>query len=154
MAQSTRSRPAQRKRAAAGSQPGRKPPSHRDGSNRASPRGRAGSTNRATRSTGNSPGDVLRSLARRAKAPMAAGGAAAAGVVGGMVLGSRLMPRRKVLGVPVGHRHLRLPISKPGRGGTDGVAREIARAGRSFSELAGEVRRAREQAEQVGKALS
>ena len=70
---------------------------------------------------------------------------AAAGVVGGIVLGrTKLTRKRKVLGVPV-----------PGTGkGLDGFARQVGEAGKQLGNLATEVREAREKAEQVGKALS
>jgi hypothetical protein len=71
--------------------------------------------------------------------------AAAAGVVGGVLLGrTKLTRKRKVLGVPV-----------PGTGkGLDGFARQVGEAGKQLGNLATEVREAREKAEQVGKALS
>ena len=61
-------------------------------------------------------GDSVATAARRAKGPVLAAGAAAAGLAGGLALGSRvtskrrglgvlLAPRRKVLGVPLGRKH-------------------------------------------------
>ena len=60
-------------------------------------------------------GDSITTAARRAKGPMLAAGATAAGLAAGLALGSRtsskrrgvgalLAPQRKVLGVPVGAR--------------------------------------------------
>lgn len=71
--------------------------------------------------------------------------AAAAGVVGGVVLDrTKLTRKRKVLGVKM-----------PGTGrGIDGFARQVGEAGRQLGKLATEVREAREKAEQVGKALN
>jgi hypothetical protein len=77
--------------------------------------------------------------------PMASAAiAAAAGVVGGVVLDrTKLSRRRKVLGVSV-----------PGTGrGFDGFARHVGEAGKQLGRLATEVRETREKAEQVGKAL-
>jgi hypothetical protein len=77
---------------------------------------------------------------------------AAAGLVGGVVLGTRLRRRpKKVLGVKV-----------PGTGaGLDGVAKQVKKAGKEFrktskqvAELTDEVRTARRKAEEVGKAIS
>ena len=69
---------------------------------------------------------------------------AAAGVVGGVVLGRKNKPGRKVLG-----------ISIPGTaGGFDGFADNVGQAAKQIGKLAGEVREARERAEKVGKALS
>jgi hypothetical protein len=71
--------------------------------------------------------------------------AAAAGVVGGVVLDrKKLTGKRKVLGVSV-----------PGTGGgLDGFARQVGEAGKQLGKLAAEVRETREKAQQVGKALS
>jgi hypothetical protein len=82
--------------------------------------------------------DTVGTAASKAKAPLFAGGAAAAGLVGGIVLGSRVLtPRKKVLGIPVARKGLNL---KP-------VAKEIGR-------LTDEVSQARKQAKKVGDALS
>jgi hypothetical protein len=61
-------------------------------------------------------GDSVATAGRRAKGPMLTAGATAAGLAGGLALGSRmtsrrrglgalLAPRRKVLGVPLGRKH-------------------------------------------------
>ena len=77
---------------------------------------------------------------------------AAAGLVGGVVLGTRLHRKpRKVLGMPL-----------PGTGhGLDGVAKQVKKAGKQIgktgkqiAELTDEVRAARQKAEDVGKAIS
>jgi hypothetical protein len=86
------------------------------------------------------------------KAAVLTGVATAAGVVGGVVLGTRLNRKpRKVLGVPV-----------PGTGrGLDGVAKQVKKAGKQvgktgkqLADLTDEVRAARQKAEDVGKAIS
>jgi hypothetical protein len=72
--------------------------------------------------------------------------AAVAGTAAGIVLGQRrLKARKKVLGVPI-----------PGTSasGVDGLARQIGETGKQFSKLAGELRKTREKAEEVGKAIS
>jgi hypothetical protein len=70
---------------------------------------------------------------------------AAAGVVGGVVLGRKGKSPRKVLGVKI-----------PGTGGAgfDGLAKNVGVAANQLGKLAGEVREARERAEKIGKALS
>lgn len=77
---------------------------------------------------------------------------AAAGLVGGVVLGTRLGGKpKRVLGVKV-----------PGTGGgLDGVAKQVKKAGKQLgktskqvAELTDEVRAARKKAEDVGKAIS
>jgi len=68
-----------------------------------------------------------------------------AGVAGGIVLGrNALRRRRKVLGVPIPGTHV----------GLSGVAKQVTEAGKQFGKLAGEVRTAREKAEEIGKVLS
>jgi hypothetical protein len=71
--------------------------------------------------------------------------AAAAGVLGGVVLDrTKLHRKRKVLGVRV-----------PGTGrGIEGFTKQVGEAGRQLGKLANEVRETRQKAEQVGKALS
>jgi hypothetical protein len=77
---------------------------------------------------------------------------AAAGLAGGVVLGTRLNRKpRKVLGMPV-----------PGTGrGLDGVAKQvkktgkqIGKTGKQIADFTDEVRAARQKAEDVGKAIS
>jgi len=71
---------------------------------------------------------------------------AAAGVVGGVVLGRTKMTRkRKVLGIPM--------PGTPSRDGMEQLAKNVSEAGKQFGKLAGEVRAARQKAEDVGKAL-
>jgi hypothetical protein len=70
---------------------------------------------------------------------------AAAGIAGGILIGRTVgkRPPRKVLGVKVpGQQH-----------GLSDVASGISEAGKQFGKLAGEVRTAREKAEEIGKAL-
>lgn len=69
---------------------------------------------------------------------------AAVGVVGGVLLTRKTSKNhRKVLGIPV-----------PEKIELGGVADQIGSAGRSFGELAGEVRAVRQKAEQIGRLLS
>lgn len=76
---------------------------------------------------------------------MIAGGAAAAGVVGGLVVGSRVLrPRKRVLGIPVSRRGLSL---RP-------LAHEVRLAGRQLGRVADEVGWARRRASRVGHALA
>ena len=85
------------------------------------------------------------SAATKARGPLIAGGAAAAGAIGGIVLGKRtLRPRKKVLGIPLSRGGIGL---KP-------LAHEVRKAGKQLERMADEVGKARAQAQKVGKALS
>jgi hypothetical protein len=76
---------------------------------------------------------------------MIAGGAAAAGALGGIVLGTRVLrPRKKLLGIPISRKGIGL---RP-------LAHEVRKAGKQLERMADEVGKAREQAQKVGKALS
>ena len=89
--------------------------------------------------------DTVGSVASKAKSPLVAGGAAAAGLLGGLVLGSRVLtPRRKVLGVPISRRGFDM---KP-------VAKEVHKAGKQLGRLTDEISQARKRAQKVGDALS
>jgi hypothetical protein len=89
--------------------------------------------------------DTIGSAAHRASTPIVAGGAAAAGLIGGMVLGKRVLgPRRTVLGIPVSRKGLSL---QP-------VAKEVQKAGQQIGRLTDELAQARKQAKKVGNALS
>jgi hypothetical protein len=77
------------------------------------------------------------SAAHKASKPILAGGAAAAGVLGGIVLGKRVLrPRRTVLGIPVPRNGLSL---KP-------VAKQVRRASKQIGRLTDELAQARKQA--------
>jgi hypothetical protein len=70
---------------------------------------------------------------------------AAAGVAGGVLLGRNVSKRqRKILGV-------KLPGQQPN---FSDVARGVSEAGKQLGKLAGEVRAARQKAEEIGKVLS
>jgi hypothetical protein len=67
------------------------------------------------------------------------------GLIGGMVLGKRVLgPRRTVLGIPISRKGLSL---QP-------VAKEVQKAGQQLGRLTDELAQARKQAKKVGNALS
>jgi hypothetical protein len=73
-----------------------------------------------------------------------AGGAAVAGIAGGIVLGTKVLgPRRTVLGIPV----------RKGLG-LQPMAKELHKAGKQIGRLTDELAQARKQAQKVGDALS
>ena len=99
-------------------------------------------------------GDAVSTAARKAKGPMLAAGATAAGLAGGLAIGSRmgarhsgvgalLRPRRRVLGVAVGRRP---PLMRTA-GALGKVAKELASATSKASTSADELRQVREQLE-------
>jgi hypothetical protein len=104
-----------------------------------------------------STGQAIGGAASKAKGPALAGGAALAGLVGGMAIARG--GRRRVLGIPVpGTRRPLVKINTPRR---NTVAKDVAKAagrmgsaGRQMAELATEVRLAREQLESGGRRRS
>ena len=94
-------------------------------------------------------GHAIGEAASKAKGPALTGGAAVAGLVGGMAIAAR-GGRRKVLGIPVpGTRRPLVQIKTPKRNtvGKDVVkaAGKMGKAGGQMAELASEVRQARAQ---------
>jgi hypothetical protein len=94
-------------------------------------------------------GHAIGTAASKTKGPAIAGGAAIAGLVGGMTLASR-GGRKRVLGVPVpGTKRPLLKVKRPTRVKTTRdlmkAAGHMGNAGRQMAELATEVRLAREQ---------
>ena len=97
-------------------------------------------------------GNALGTAAQKAKGPAVAGGAALAGLAGGLAIATR-SGRRRVLGVPVpGSRRPLIKVTTPRRSGMKEmgkdlmkVAGEVGSAGRQVGELASEVRLVRQQ---------
>ncbi len=101
-------------------------------------------------------GDSIATAARKAKGPMLTAGATAAGLAGGLVLGSRarsksrgvtalLAPQRRVLGVPVGRKNGVVRTAKA----LGEVARELSSASNRVSAATDEVRQVREELEKT-----
>jgi hypothetical protein len=69
---------------------------------------------------------------------------AAAGVAGGIVLArTKLRRQRKILGIPLPDTKIDL----------SDLSKQVSEAGRQFGNLAGEVKAAREKAEQISRAM-
>jgi hypothetical protein len=90
-----------------------------------------------------------RSTASKLRGPALAGGAAIAGILGGVALGAKAMPRKR-----------RFP-SVNGLGKVDlkkvdvkKTRKQVGRASKAFGEFTKELRKAGEQAERIGNALS
>jgi hypothetical protein len=101
-------------------------------------------------------GDSIATAARKANGPMLTAGATAAGLAGGLVLGSRarsksrgvtalLAPQRRVLGVPVGRKNGVVRTAKA----LGEVARELSSASNRVSAATDEVRQVREELEKT-----
>ena len=103
-------------------------------------------------------GDSIATAARKAKGPMIAAGATAAGLAGGLAIGSRatakrrgvsalLAPRRRVLGVPVGRQNGVMRGAKAlGR-----VARDLSSATERVSSTTNDIREIREQLDKANR---
>jgi hypothetical protein len=103
-------------------------------------------------------GDSVTTAVRRAKGPVLTVGATAAGLAGGLALGSRmaskrrglgalLAPRRKVLGVPIGRQNgLVRTADALGQ-----VARELSTATNHVSGTTDDVRQIREELEKANR---
>ncbi len=103
-------------------------------------------------------GHAVGTAAGKAKGPAIAGGAALAGLVGGMTIAAR-GGRRRVLGVPVpGTRRPLIKVKRPTRVNTTRdlvkAAGRMGNAGRQMAELASEMRLAREQMSTNGRRRS
>ena len=103
-------------------------------------------------------GGSVATAARRAKGPVLTAGATAAGLAGGLALGSRLSggrrgigailaPRRKVLGVPIGRKSgLAKTTEALGE-----VARELSAARKQASATTDDVHKIREQLDRANR---
>jgi hypothetical protein len=80
------------------------------------------------------------SAASKAKVPLMAGGAALAGLAGGVAIGARSMRRRKVLGIPVPRRS----VLKSSTKNLAHAAENVGKAAGQMGELTSEVRRTRQ----------
>jgi hypothetical protein len=112
-------------------------------------KGQVENARNAASSGAQTAGHAIGTAASKAKGPAIAGGAAIAGLVGGMTIASR-GGRRRVLGVPVpGTRRPLIKVKRPTRVNTTRdlvkVAGHMGNAGRQMAELASEMRLAREQ---------
>jgi len=103
-------------------------------------------------------GDAVSTAAKSAKGPVVAAGAAAAGLVGGVALGSRLNPnrrglsglvrsRRRVLGVPLGRKSgLQRTLETVGK-----AAKELGSATKQASSTTDDIRQVREELEKANR---
>jgi hypothetical protein len=116
-----------------------------------SPNGKAGPVGAAVKDAG----DTAAAVARRARGPMWAAGAAAAGLAGGVALGARrgakrgrlLAPRRRVLGIPIGRKSAALRALELLRDG----AKQLNSATGQISGTTEDVREIREQLEKANR---
>jgi hypothetical protein len=102
--------------------------------------GRIEEARKAVTSTAQDAGQAVGTAAGRAKVPLLAGGAALAGIAGGVAIGARGLRRRKVLGVPVPRRS----VLKSSTKNLAEAAKEAGKLGRQMGELSSEVHKTRE----------
>jgi hypothetical protein len=105
-----------------------------------------------TRSTvsqnGSGPAAAVEKVAGKAKKPMMAAGATAAGLAGGLALGARLgSKRRKVMGLPIGRKR---PLVQAAEAFAD-VARELGSARRQASKVGDDVHQIKDQLDQSNR---
>jgi hypothetical protein len=102
-------------------------------------------------------GDAVASTARRTPGPVRAAGLAAAGLAGGLALGSHLAARRKplrflrprprVLGIPIGRKPTVVTAARALAGGT----KRLADAGSHASRTADDIHELRQHLEQANR---
>jgi hypothetical protein len=130
-------------------------PKSRPTNTKSASRGRSASASRSTSNARRRPAAAKTlptpepSTASKLKAPLIAGGATIAAVAGGIVLGAKARPRRRSL------------PSMPSMNGLDlkkvdmkKTRKQVGRASKQFGEFTRELRKAGEQAERIGDALS
>jgi hypothetical protein len=133
-------------------------PKSRPTNTKSASRGRSASASRSTSNARRRPAAAKTlptpepSTASKLKAPLIAGGATIAAVAGGIVLGAKARPRRRSFPS--------LP-SMPSMNGLDlkkvdmkKTRKQVGRASKQFGEFTRELRKAGEQAERIGDALS
>jgi hypothetical protein len=130
-------------------------PKSRPTNTKSASRGRSASASRSTSNARRRPAAAKTlptpepSTASKLKAPLIAGGATIAAVAGGIVLGAKARPRRRSF------------PSMPSMNGLDlkkvdmkKTRKQVGRASKQFGEFTRELRKAGEQAERIGDALS
>ena len=122
------------------------------------PTTKASPTQSANGNASKEAGGSVATAARKAKGPLLTAGATAAGLAGGLVLGSRmtskrrglgaaLAPRRKVLGVPVGRKSGVVRTAEA----LGQVARQLSAATNQISGTADDVQQIREQLDKANR---
>ncbi len=109
--------------------------------------GSSGSSSSSASRNGSGSTDLIKQVGISAATGVAS---AAVGVAGGILLGRTAAAKRprKVLGIELPHQR------KADFSGLSDLAKSVGDAGKQFGKLAGEVRQAREKAEQIGRVLS
>ena len=98
-----------------------------------------GEARKAVASTVQDAGHAAQDAAGKAKVPLLAGGAALAGLAGGVAIGARGLRRRKVLGVPIPRRS----VLKASTKNLAEAARQAGKFGEQMGELTSEVHKTR-----------
>ncbi len=122
-------------------------PAKASGTNRsrakASTSKRRSNSQRSSKQRSKAPVAKAKEAAQRSKLPAVVAGSLAAGLAGGIVVGQRALPKRKVLGIPLPRRSRATVLSKQ----LGKAAGEIGRATGQVGELTSEVRGLRQEVE-------
>jgi hypothetical protein len=150
-AQSTKKRPAPAKRTRSSSGRGRSGSANgasgRSQTTRRTVRARTQETGHAVERAAKSTGQAVGQAAGKAKGPAIAGGAALAGLAGGLALSSGRVKTRRIFGVPVPRRSKLTKTGKKTGKALGHVAAQVGSTSQQLAVLNEEVRRTREQAD-------
>ena len=98
-------------------------------------------------------GGAVASTARRVRGPVLAAGATAAGLAGGMALGSRLASKRSGLGALLAPRPRVLGVPLGRKSGLVRTAKAVGKAAKELSSLNSELSDTKEEARQIREQL-
>jgi hypothetical protein len=124
-------------------------------SSSASTRARSNSAQRAASANGQGAAGTARKAIAKVGKPVVAGGVAVAGIVGGIALGAKAMPRKRRFPSSLMHGLNGLDMKKldPGKIDMKKTRKQVGKASKQFGEFTKELRKAGEQAERIGEAL-
>lgn len=124
-------------------------------SSSASTRTRSSSAQRAASANGQGAAGTARTAIAKVGKPVVAGSVAVAGIVGGIALGAKAMPRKRRFPSSLMHGLNGLDMKKldPGKIDMKKTRKQVGKASKQFGEFTKELRKAGEQAERIGEAL-
>ena len=122
---------------------------------RAAPSGGNRRATPAASTNGQGAAGTARTAIAKVGKPVVAGGVAVAGIVGGIALGAKAMPRKRRFPGSLMHGLNGLDMKKldPGKIDMKKTRKQVGKASKQFGEFTKELRKAGEQAERIGDAL-